>query len=69
MTYVGLSFSPMLALKYALEMSMADIWVLRSDLGSRICAALPSRSVLANDMIVLSDSIGGVGAKMASSPA
>ena len=60
--------SSMLSLKYALERSMAEICVLRSDAGSRTCGARPSMSVLATEMIILSDSSGGVGAKIASSP-
>ena len=65
---MGSSSNPVLALKYALEMSMADIWILRSDLTSQIWDDLPSIPVLADEMIVLNDSNGGVGAKIDSSP-
>ena len=40
-TYVGSDPSSLLASKYAREMSMADICVLLSDLGSLICLARP----------------------------
>ena len=66
--YVGSDPSSILALKYARDMSMADICVLCSDRGSRTCRRLPVISVAANDRIVRRDSSGGVGAKIASSP-
>ena len=66
--YVGSDPSSILALKYARDMSMAEICVLCSDLGSRTCRRLPSMSVAANDNIVRNDSSGGVGAQIASSP-
>ena len=61
--YVGSDASSMFALKYARDMSMAEICVLCSDLGSRTCRRLPSMSVAANYNIVRSDSSGGVGEK------
>ena len=68
MTYVGLS-SSVDALKYAREMSTADICVRRSELPSRICRGLSGRSVAAIDRTLRRASMGGVGAKIASSPA
>ena len=63
-TYVGFDPSSILALKYARDMSMADICVLCSDLGSRTCRRRPAMSVAAKDNIVRSDFSGGVGAKI-----
>ena len=65
---MGSAPSPKLALKSALEVPMAEIRVLRSDVGSRTCGARPPMSVLAKEIIFLSNYNGRVDAKLASSP-
>ena len=50
-------------------MSTAETCVLRSDFGSLTWTGRPGKSVVAMDSTLLSASSGGVGAKMASSPA
>ena len=56
------------ALKYALEISTAEIGILFSESGSRQHTGRPGRSVAAIEIIERKVSKGGVGAKVASSP-